>query len=75
MGDKTPKERTILPFYALRLRDLVQPVAVLTVVCESRRHRAAADPFAFAAAKGPDTNLSQLAKVLRCEQCGMKGWV
>ncbi|MGR0188020.1 hypothetical protein [Azospirillum aestuarii] len=65
----------LLPFYTIRLRDLMRPVAVLTVVCEACRHRLAVDPFAFAAAKGPDATLRQLERVLRCGHCGMKGWV
>lgn len=65
----------LLPFYTIRLRDLVRPVAVVTVVCAACRHRAVVDPLTLAATKGPDATLRQLEPVLRCGHCGMKGWV
>jgi len=75
MGEHTKNTGKILPFYSIRLRDLVRPVAVLTVICEACKHRSEVDPFAYAASKGPDANLSELGKYLRCAECGMKGWV
>ena len=73
MGER--KKNTVLPFYSIRLRDMVRPVAVLTVVCEACKRKTEVDPFEFAAKQGPDANLRQLAPLLRCGQCGMKGWV
>lgn len=75
MGERSKNNGTVLPFYTIRLRDLVRPVAVLTVVCEACQHKARADPFAMAASAGPDANLRRLAPLLRCAHCGMKGWV
>ncbi len=65
---------TVIPFYALRLRHLTAPKAALLVSCGACRRTASVPVLDLAYRLGPDTQVRELERRLRCEHCGMKGW-
>ncbi len=70
-----PAGRSLIPFYALRVRDLIRPLADVEVTCQACRHSARIEVIALLASAGPEINVRQLEKRLRCESCQMRGWV
>lgn len=45
MAEQRKNSGAAIPIHALRMRDLMRPLAVLSVVCEACRHQAEADPL------------------------------
>jgi hypothetical protein len=63
------KENTawkILPFYAVQLRDLVAPKAILHAECRICRRVGDLDPLELAWKLGPQTSAGGLQRLLRC---------
>lgn len=65
--------RHVLPFYAVRLENLIAPKAVLIVRCGFCSHESELDVIALACRHGPTTQLRALERKLRCRQCLMGG--
>jgi hypothetical protein len=74
MPPDRPAPLTTIPFYSLRLRNLVHAKARIMVVCGACRRTGTLDPIAVLAAKGPKYGVKDLEKALRCEGCGQKGF-
>ena len=63
----------VLPFYAVQLRDLVAPKAILHAECRICRHVGDLDPAELAFKLGPGTSVTALRKLLTCNGCGIRG--
>jgi hypothetical protein len=74
MPSDRPAPPTIIPFYSLRLRHIVVSKANLIITCGACRRIGMLDSIAVLAARGPECGVKELAKVLRCEVCGRKGF-
>lgn len=66
---------TVIPFYALRLRHLVLPKAKLHAECIGCGRRGVLSVLEAAFKHGPEANVRDLEKVLRCRGCGKAGLV
>jgi hypothetical protein len=70
-----PRERaTVVPFYALRLRHLVEVQARLVVYCGACRKSAEVDVLPVLHKLGPEYGVKEVEKRLTCSKCGQKGW-
>ncbi len=65
---------TIIPFYALRLRHLIEPKAKLIVHCGACRKSVDADVLPILHKLGPEYGVKECEKRLTCSSCGQKGW-
>jgi predicted Zn-ribbon and HTH transcriptional regulator len=68
------EQRTVIPFYALRLGQTVQPLCVVSAECMSCGHKETVDTVALIHRYGPDMGLKELEKKFRCIQC-KQNWV
>ena len=73
MEHKENTRRKVLPFYAVRLRDLTAPRAILHAECRICRRVGDLDPVELAFKLGPDTSARDLQKLLKCKGCGIRG--
>ncbi|MFT2093125.1 hypothetical protein ACMS1Z_00350 [Acidiphilium multivorum] len=67
------KRNTILPFYAVRIRDLIAPRAVIEAQCKICRQRGELDPCDLLASSKADEQLRHVAERLTCKGCGIRG--
>lgn len=73
MGQKENTPAKILPYYAVTLRDLVAPKAILHAECRICRRVGDLDPAELAFKLGPGTSATALQKLLIYKGCGIRG--
>jgi hypothetical protein len=66
-------ERKIIPFYALRLRNLITAKASLRVQCRFCATESELDVVALVWKLGPDADIRGIEKRLRCQKCRERG--
>lgn len=64
----------VIPFYSLKLRNLVEVRALLVVWCSACRSERRVDPVPVIGRRGPDFGVRDLEKVFTCSRCGRKGF-
>jgi hypothetical protein len=70
-----PDERHVtLPFYALRLKNLVDPKARLVVMCKACRRSGRAEVLPLVHKLGPEFGVKDCELRLVCSHCHQKGW-
>ena len=67
------KRNTILPFYAVRIRVLIAPRAVIEAQCKICRQRGELDPCDLLASSKADEQLRHFAQRLTCKGRGIRG--
>jgi hypothetical protein len=70
---KNGRGRKIIPFYALRLRDLITAKASLRVQCGFCATESELDVVALVWKLGPDADIRGIEKRLRCLKCRERG--
>ena len=67
------KRNNVLPFYAVRLRDLIAPRAVIEARCKICGQRGELDPCDLLASSQASEQLRHVAERLTCKGCGIRG--
>jgi hypothetical protein len=73
--EQNRNNRKVLPFYALRLENLVRPRADLTVSCKTCGHEAVFPVIPVLIARGAKASMKDLERAFRCENCKIRGHV
>jgi hypothetical protein len=68
------KNKSVIPFYTLRLGDLIRPRARLIATCGFCGRASTLDAVGLAYAEGPRTLLKSVEARLRCRGCAARGW-
>lgn len=69
-----PRTDRVIPFYSLKLSDLVYPKAGLVVWCGACRREARLQVVPLIGKRGPDYGVRDLGKALTCGACGRRGF-
>ena len=64
----------VIPFYSLRLRDLVHPKALLVVRCGACRTEREVPVIPVLARRGPNFSVRDLERVFSCTACSQQGF-
>lgn len=64
----------VVPFYSLRLGDLVHAKAVLAISCGACLREGHLDILPLLASRGPGMGVKELERVVTCTQCRRKGF-
>jgi hypothetical protein len=67
------KRNAVLPFYAVRIRDLIAPRAVIEAQCKICWQRGELDPCDLLASSGANEQIGNVAQRLTCKGCGIRG--
>lgn len=74
MPPDRPAPPKIIPFYSLRLADLVSEKAVIVLQCRACRREGRLDVIPVLARRGPNFGVRELEGVVTCAECGRKGF-
>ena len=64
----------MIPFYSLRLADLVHPKGILVVRCGACRTEREVPKIPVLARRGPNYGVRELERVFTCSACSRRGF-